>query len=241
MRALWRVLGVALFYTAWIKRQWMWIVQSIMSTVGIVMLAYGWGGHDIVKTAIPVYIIITTWSFGANLVAQMVGYDRVSREWERMVASQLTLFEYFTGIVLGALPFVLPSIALLVPIATAWGFGLKLITIALLLSPLSMALGTFLSLSIVLRIRNPMNISAVTNPLVTATTFLPPVLYPPTVLPEPLRSISIAVPPVALAEITKALSIGVSTTPIHISIASVIAWLVTTGIATLRVLKWGLE
>jgi len=241
MKFLWRILGVTLFNFTFVKRQWMWIAQEAMFAISIAMLAYGWGGYAVIRSTIPVYIMISVWGFGANLVAQTVGYDRISREWERMIASRLTVFEYFIGVVLGTTPFILSPIAILTPIAIALDLGLKTIAIALLVSPIAMALGAFLSLAIVLRIKNPMNISAITNPLVIATTFLPPVLYPLAILPEPLRIASIAIPTVALAEITRFMSIGTCTTSLELSITSTAIWLIATAIAMIKVLRWGLE
>jgi ABC-2 type transport system permease protein len=185
MRFLWRVLGVALFNFVFVKRQWMWILQNVIIALGVLFIALGWGGAVAVKTLVPIYIVISAWGFGLNIVAQMVGYDRVVREWERLVASPLQLIEYFTGLTLGTLPLMVSSIAPPILLYSLWSLDLRSVAIALLISPIAMILGSFLSLSIVLRIRNPMNISAITNPLMSVTTFLPPVLYPPTVLPEP--------------------------------------------------------
>jgi ABC-2 type transport system permease protein len=241
MRFLWRVLGVALFNFVFVKRQWMWILQNVIIALGVLFIALGWGGAVAVKTLVPIYIVISAWGFGLNIVAQMVGYDRVVREWERLVASPLQLIEYFTGLTLGTLPLMVSSLAPPILLYSLWSLDLRSVAIALLISPIAMILGSFLSLSIVLRIRNPMNISAITNPLMSVTTFLPPVLYPPTVLPEPLRSISAAIPTVALSEVTRLLSTGTCTIPIQLTIASTAAWLTATAIATLKALKWGLE
>jgi ABC-2 type transport system permease protein len=242
MRTLWRALGAALLNFTVFRRQWMWIVQNIMFSLGVLLLALGWGGSAAVRVLIPVYIVISGWGFGLNIIAQFVGYDRISKEWERLVASPLKLVEYFIGLTVGTSPPLLTGILVLVVLMVAWGFDLThTVAVALLVSLIAMVLGAFLSLAIVLRIRNPVNISAITNPLATLTTFLPPVLYPPAVVPEPLRTASVAVPTVALAEVTKFLSLGVSTLPVELCTASIAAWLVVTTIATLKVLKWGLE
>ena len=242
MKSLWRVLGVAGFYSVWIRRQWTWIIQGALLPLGLVLLVYGWGGVEGVKLTIPVYIVVSMWGFGLTVIGQFVGYDRVTREWERMVASQLTVGEYFAGMILGMLPLGLADIAPLVAITILWGFDVKLLLLAVGLSPLAMAIGAFLSLAIVLRIKHPMNISAITNPLYLLTIFLPPVFYPSTVLPEPIRTAVLAIPTSSFAEIIRAFSAGVYMCErVYFAGLSILAWLILTAIATKRALKWGLE
>jgi ABC-2 type transport system permease protein len=241
MKALWRVLGVALYNFIIFRRQWMWMAQNIMFSVSTVLLVLGWGGSQAVKTLVPVYIVASGWIFGLNIVGQIVGYDRISREWERLITSPLNLVEYLIGLTLGSSPPLLSGIVVIIALAPILSVNMASIAVALLLSLVAMVIGAFLALAIVLRIRNPMNISAITNPLVALTTFLPPVLYPPTIVPEPLRTALVAIPTVALAEITKLLAVGFSAIPVELCIASIAIWLVVTVIATLKVLRWGLE
>ncbi|MCI4436117.1 MAG: ABC transporter permease, partial [Ignisphaera sp.] len=224
MKALWRVLGVALYNFITFRRQWMWVAQSIMFTVSTVLLVLGWGGSQAVKTLVPVYIVVSGWGFGLNIVGQIVGYDRISREWERLVASPLNLIEYLIGLTLGSSPLLLSGIFVLIVLAPVLGVSMASVAAALLLSLVAMVLGAFLALAIVLRIRNPMNISAITNPLATLTTFLPPVLYPPTIVPEPLRTALATIPTVSLAEITKLLAVGASAISVELCIASIATW-----------------
>jgi len=242
VKSLWRILGVAGLYSVWIKRQWMWIIQSIVFAFSIVLIVYGWVGIEGVKTIIPIWIVISTWGFGLNIIGQNVGYERISREWERVIASQLTVSEYFAGMILGMLPFGLADIAPLIALAILWRFNIKLILLAAALAPLSMAIGAFFSLSVVLRIKNPMNISAITNPLYVLTVFLPPVFYPSTVFPEPVRTLTLCIPTAAFAEIIREFARGLCTSN-HVYLAgfSILVWLVVTAIATKKALKWGLE
>jgi ABC-type multidrug transport system permease subunit len=85
-----------------------------------------------------------------------------------------------------------------------------------------------------------MSISAIVNPLATPTVFLPPVLYSTTILPEPLRTISMGIPTVALAEIVRAIIAKTWIIPVY-PIISITAWLAITTITTAKALKWGLE
>ncbi len=159
-----------------------------------------------------------------------------------MIASQLTVGEYFVGMILGMFPLGLADIAPLVAIAILWGFDIKLLLVAIGLSPLAMAIGAFFSLAIVLRIKHPMNISAITNPLYFLTIFLPPVFYPSSILPEPLRTSVLAIPTASFAEIIRALAAGsYMSRQVFFAGLSVLVWLTLSAIATKRALKWGLE
>jgi ABC-type multidrug transport system permease subunit len=242
VKSLWRVLGVAGFYFVWIRRQWMWIIQAILMPLGLIFIVYGWAGVEGVKLIIPIFIVTSMWGFGLNIIGQSVGYDRITREWERIIASQLTLGEYFAGMILGMLPLGLADIAPLVAIAILWRFDIKLILLALVLSPLAMAIGAFFSLAIVLRIKHPMNISAITNPLYFLTTFLSPVFYPSSILPEPVRTGVLAVPTASFAEIIRAFMAELyASRQVYYAGLSILAWLILTAIATKRALKWSLE
>ena len=140
------------------------------------------------------------------------------------------------------LPLELASILPLVAVAVLWGFDIKLILVAVALTPLSTAIGAFLSLSIVLRIKNPMNISAITNPLYVLTVFLPPVFYPSTVFPEPVRTLTLCIPTATFAEIIRSFATGIYLSrQVYLGGLSILTWLIVTAIATKRVLKWGLE
>jgi len=143
VKITWRILGVAGFNFAWVKRQWMWIIQSLMFTLSIVLIAYGWGGYAIAKTVIPIFMVVSAWEFGLNIITQEVGWHRVSREWERIIASPLTLLEYFTGLVIGMLPMELASLIPLSIIAVTSGFEIHVVLLPLILTPLAMALGAF--------------------------------------------------------------------------------------------------
>jgi ABC-type polysaccharide/polyol phosphate export permease len=105
-----------------------------------------------------------------------------------------------------------------------------------------MDIGAFFSLAIVLRIKHPMNISAITNPLYFLTTFLSPVFYPSSILPEPVRTGVLAVPTASFAEIIRAFMAGLyASRQVYYAGLSILAWLILTAIATKRALKWSLE
>ncbi len=242
MKFVWRILGVAYGQLVVFRRQWMWIAQSLLSTVGLVVIFSMWGGWEALRHMAVVLLVITGWSVGLNISAQSIGWDRVSNEYERRVASPLTPLEYLLGSVLGAfIPFFVSDIPLVVLFATMAGIRVQGILLLILLSLVATFLGLFLSLSVVLRIRNPMNISAVTNPLQTLTTMLPPVYYTPLLFPEPLRTACAAIPTTALVDLGRALSGQAAAYPVWLSAASIVLWTAITFTLMKYRFKWGHE
>jgi len=220
----------------------MWIVQNFMWTISFLVLFSVWGGPAAVKHLIVVIIVISGWSTGLNAVAQSIGWDRVSGEYERRIVSPLSPLEYILGLTIGyVVVFNLSNLAVVLGITLYMGMNIAYVLVLLGLSILALFTGLFLSLSIILRIKNPMNISAVTNPLNTLTIFLPPVYYPATVLPEPLKTLCITVPTAAMVDLGRALGGLPHAYPVELSIAVVSAWLMIAGVFTKKKLKWGLE
>lgn len=235
-------MGVAYAQFVLFKRQWMWIAQSIASTLGIVLIFSLWGGIEALRHMVVVLLTVSGWQIGLNIAAQSIGWDRVSFEYERRVASPLSPLEYLLGSILGAfLPFFVSEIPLALLLALLAGVNPLSLVYVILLSILGTFLGLFLSLSIVLRIRNPMNVSAVTNPLATLTTMLPPVYYTPLMLPEPLRTACLAVPTTVLVDLGRALTGQTHAYPIPLAVASLSIWVAATLTATKYKLKWGHE
>ncbi|MEM1509222.1 MAG: ABC transporter permease [Thermofilaceae archaeon] len=242
MKFVWRILGVAYGQLVVFRRQWMWIAQSLISTVGLVVIFSLWGGWEALRHMVVVLLVISGWNVGLNISAQSIGWERVSNEYERRVASPITPLEYLVGSVLGAfIPFFVSEIPLVVLLAAIAGIGAQGVLLVILLSVIATFLGLFLSLSIVLRIRNPMNISAVTNPLQTLTTMLPPVYYTPFLLPEPLRTACAAIPTAVLIDLGRALSGQAAAFPIWLSTASIAVWLIATFLLMKYRFKWGHE
>lgn len=242
MKWVWRIIGVAYKQLVLFRRQWMWIAQSLVSTVGLVLIFTAWGGVEAARHMVVVMLVVGGWSVGLNIAAQTIGWDKVSNEYEKYIASPLTPAEYLLGSVLGAfVPFFLSELPLIVTIAALAGVSFSGLVVVMLLSVVGMFLGLFLSLSIVLRVKNPMNISAITNPLQTLTTMLPPVYYSPLVLPEPLRSACAAIPTAVLVDLGRALTGQAFAYPAWISGLSLLAWLAATLILMLQRLEWGLE
>jgi len=236
-------MGIAYIESRWLVRQPLWLVQGLVSSIGFTMLMFFWGGVEALKNMILAWLIAGAWSNGLNIVAQSIGWSRLFYDYERLVASPVTLAIYFIGVVAGNLPFfflvdVLPAfiISLLVKMT------LQTILALLALSPLALTLGALTSLYIILRLKNPTNISAITNPLNTITVTLPPVYYPLTPLPQILRIIALVVPTVSFMEISRWTTNYPYTCfdPILPTIMLAV-WLLIITPLTLKKLKWGLE
>lgn len=237
-----KIIGVAYMDIAFIKSQWMWLAQSAVISIGWMLMLSSWGGINALKNMVAVYIAVSGWGLGLNLIAQFVGWDKISKEWERMIASPISLGEYFLGVTLAMELYNLVVIVISTTVAFFIGISVTKTLIAfLVVNTLSTILGAALSLSIILRIKKPTNISAITNPLQSLTTFLPPVYYLPSVLPPIARDISIGIPTVALVDLARyIIGIDYYYDPL-VSATSILIWLIVMGILTARVLKWGLE
>lgn len=242
MKFLWRILGTAYVVLIFGRREWMWIAQSLVYTVGLMIIYTVWGGIGALKHMLIVFIVIGGWNIGLNMVAQFIGWDRVSGEYEKRIASPLTLIEYVAGVVLGSLAtFGLINIFIVIFVSIYYGMDLAGLLIVFGLSIIAIFLGLFLALSIILRIRNPMNIGAVTNPLQALTTILPPVYYPATILPEPLKTFCLAIPTSTLVDLGRAVTNQAHAYPIEYSVISTILWITVVTILVMKKLKWGLE
>jgi ABC-type multidrug transport system permease subunit len=89
--------------------------------------------------------------------------------------------------------------------------------------------------------KNASSVSAITNPLTTFTTILPPIYYPLTLLPSSLRIFTLLVPTVSLMELGR-FSLGYET-GFGFVIPSLIlcVWLAITSVLMTKKLSWGME
>jgi len=121
-------------------------------------------------------------------------------------------------------------------------FGYLDLTVYSLLTGLALIpFGVLLGTSIAFYIKKPGNISAVTNPIVSILTLLPPVFYPTTTLPEPLRYIALLIPTSAAASLARTLG-GLETAYHPLAPLLVLAaWTIAAFIAANRLVKWSLD
>ncbi len=241
MQQLRQILGIAVLNGKWILRQPLWIFQSFIGVIGLTITLFAWGSNLALSNLVVAYLVIGSWGLGLNIVAQTIGWNRVGRVYESYVASNISLPIYFVGTIFGSTPFFAAHFSSAIVISALCQMDLALIPVALLLSLLSLILGTFLSLSIILRLKNPTNISAITNPLTTLTTILPPIYYPLSFLHPVLRMLSLAVPTVSLMEIGRWLANIPSSQDILLPFISLITWVVIVTVLVAKKLKWGLE
>lgn len=240
LRALRMMVGVARLESAWITRQPMWIIQDIFMVISLSIILWAWGGVRGVSYVITGYIVATAFGLGVNIVGQSMGWSRVIKTLELYIASPITPRIFIVATTLSGAVFLVTSFTLFLVLGLLLG-QVKLViysfTSALLLTPLSVLLG----LIIAFYVKKPGNISAITNPVVSILTLLPPVLYPVSVLPEPLRHIAVIIPTVTAAELARTLG-GVETVYNPVLLAVILlTWTLIAFIIANRVVKWSLE
>ena len=236
-----QIIGVAYIESRWIRKQPLWMVQGVIFTIGFIMVMFAWGRIEALRNLAIAYVIVGAWSQGLNIVAQNMGWNRVEQEYERLVASPVTLPVYFMGVVVGTSPFMIINVVPGVILAILVGMDILSFIVLFLLSPIALVLGAFLSLSIILRMKNPTNISSITNPLLTITNILPPVYYPIGILPPVLKEIALAVPTVSLVEMGRWIVGSNPTYDVMYPLAILAGWLIALTLLVSRKLKWGLE
>jgi ABC-2 type transport system permease protein len=241
MKKIKQILGMAVLNGKWIQRQPLWMFQGFIMVLGLAITLFAWGSNAALKNLVIAYFITGAWSLGLNLVAQIVGWDRVHSFYEFYVASPIILPIYFTGTVLASMPFFLVNIAPAIMLALMLQMDISFLIPTFLLSAISILIGAFTSLSIVLRLKNPTNISAITNPLNTLTTILPPVYYPLTLIPPAWRNLALIVPTVSLMELGRWFAQIPLASNLVFSTISLLLWTIMVTILVERKLKWGLE
>lgn len=236
-----QILGVAYLQSIFIRRQPLWIVQGFVASAGMMAVMFVWGGLEALRNLVTAYVIIGAWGQGLNIVAQIIGWSRQGHELERLVASPVTLPIYFIGVAIGTSPFMLPTLMPALILMIFVGVDLPSFLALLFLTPIALILGAFMSIAIIIRIKNPTNISAITNPLYTVTTILPPVYYPVNFLPPLLREISMAIPTVSLMEIARWIAGVRWTYEPSVCLFVIATWMAIVTLLVMKKLKWGME
>mgnify|MGYP000082396449 CR=1 FL=1 len=240
LEALRKIYGIAYLASRWIFRQPAWLVQSVLTVVGFAILLYAWGGLEGLKNIIVAWIIGGLWSTGVNIVAQEVGWHRVSRLQDMLIASPIRPIHYLMGSFTSSLLFPMAGLASMIPLAfilNAW----NIVLLSLITGIVVLLISIMIGLAIVMRVERPVNVSAITNPIAWLLVIIPPVYYPAWILPEPLRYISLIVPTSASAEIVRQLAgLGVSVN-ILFPIIVVMIWVLISIVLSSRVIRWGLE
>jgi len=241
MKLLRQILGIAVINGKWILRQPLWIVQSFIGVIGMTITLFAWGNNPALSNLVIAYLIVGSWSLGLNIVAQTIGWQRVDHVYEAYVASPISLPIYFTGTIIGSMPFFSAHLTTAIAVSLLCKMDISFVPIVLLISLVSLILGAFLSLSIILRLKNPTNISAITNPLQTLTTTLPPIYYPLTFVQPTLRELALIMPTVPLMEIGRWIASMPTGLNLAFSLVSLVAWIAIVTLLVAKKLKWGLE
>ncbi|NIO38437.1 ABC transporter permease [Candidatus Bathyarchaeota archaeon] len=241
IRTIRQILGVAAIRIKGIQRQPLWMAQSIIGVSAWALTMYAWGSTRALENLVLVYIVAGSWALGLNTVAQSIGWERVDLIYDSNVASSITLPIYFLGQIVGLTPYFLVNLVMSIAVAATIGMKLSLLLPLMFVAVVSMILGSFLSLSIILRLKNPTNISAITNPLYTLTIFLPPVYYPLAFLPALLRETSLVMPTVSLMEMARWVTYTPTACNPILSLISLLSWLSVSTLLVAKKLKWGSE
>ncbi|MCD6276173.1 MAG: ABC transporter permease [Thermoplasmata archaeon] len=235
-----KISGVAYLTSRWIRRQPMWLVQDLFIVAGFAILMFVWGGISGLRNVLVAWFISGSWGMGVNLVAQSIGWDKQGKTMDMFIASPVKPFHYIFGYFISSLIFLVADFLYMLPLIfflNAWGIVLaSLIAVAPLL-----VISNFVGLAIVMRIKKPTNISAITNPIQMMLIILPPVFYPAHIIPLPARYFVLMLPTAAGAELARQLS-GLSTWGnLWYPVAVLLIWLVLGIVTSSRAVKWGME
>jgi len=235
-----KISGVAYLTSRWIRRQPMWLVQDLFIVAGFAILMFVWGGISGLRNVLVAWFISGSLGMGVNLVAQSIGWDKQGKTMDMFIASPVKPFHYIFGYFISSLIFLVADFLYMLPLIfflNAWGIVLaSLIAVAPLL-----VISNFVGLAIVMRIKKPTNISAITNPIQMMLIILPPVFYPAHIIPLPARYFVLMLPTAAGAELARQLS-GLSTWGnLWYPVAVLLIWLVLGIVTSSRAVKWGME
>ncbi|MEM1610780.1 MAG: ABC transporter permease [Sulfolobales archaeon] len=224
LKAIRSVIGIARLVMAFSIRQPAWIIQSIFIQISIAIILWIWGGSRGFEYFITGGTIMTAFGYGINIVGQVIGWHKVARILELFIVSPTSLRLYTIGIFLGGILFVIPSLLVFIGLGVVVGYT-WLAIISIVTSIPVMMVSALIGVAIALSIRKPGNVSAITNPIASVLSFLPPVLYPATTLPEYLRYPSLLIPTVAGAELARSIGgLGAAADP-QILVGILLIWI----------------
>ncbi len=209
--------------------------------LALTLILWAWGGGEAVKAIVIAWIVAGAWATGINIVGQEVGWARVMGILQMFIASPVTPRSYLLGILLGHEVAIMPVNLALVTLVAYTLNSLELVPAAIVAGLLLTPVSTLLGLAIAMRIRKPTNISAITNPISTLFILLPPVFYPMTIIPEPLRPILLAIPTTAAAELARAIANYHNVYTINEPLVTLIAWSIIAIAVAKQAVKWGHE
>ena len=235
-----KIRGIAYLASRWIRRQPLWLVQDAFIVVGFAILMYIWGGVEGLKNVLVAWFISGSWGMGINFVSQSIGWDRQNRVMDMFIASPVKPMHYIIGYFISGLIFVAVDLMVMIPLIAylnAWNI---LFSSLVAVAPM-LIVGTLVGLAIVMRIKKPTNISAITNPLQMLFIILPPVFYPAQVIPLNIRYFVLLIPTAAGAELARQLCGLSAWNNLWYPTIVLIAWVIIGVITSAKTVKWGME
>ncbi len=197
-----RVLGVALFIAKPISREWSSHLLMLISSLWIVIPFYAFGGkalaaHALVGALMNMVFSVCIYSAYEEALYALQGIR------DLFLASPLRGFELRAGIALGVFLTTTPSVVVcLIPLlaVTRCSFLQFVLVVAIII--VLWIVSTLIGYLIPVR-RNILATGNIIRILSLALIALPPVYYPLSVWPEPLRPIAYAVPTFNIAQLMK--------------------------------------
>ncbi len=231
-----RLLGVALFIAVPISKEWSSHVIRFLSSIWLIIPFYAFGGktlaiHALIGALISIVFSACIYSAYEEALYAIEGLR------DFFLASPLTSFEFRVGLALGIFLTTLPSVAvclLMIFILT------KCCIIKLLLVVFMTLILWITSVLIGYLVPVRMDVLATGNIIRILTivfVVLPPIYYPLTVWPEPLRILAYAIPTFNISEIMKIILGVEQCTQQHLMttiIAFIIEFLVITSLVYKR-------
>lgn len=235
-----KIRGITYLTSRWIIRQPMWLAQDVFMVAGFAILMFVWGGVEGLINVIVAFFISGGWSMGINLMGQNIGWDKQGKVMDMFIASPIKPYHYIIGYYLPGLIFVAVDMLIMMPIVAFLNVWKVLASSIIAILPL-IVISNMVGLSIVMRIKKPTNISAITNPLNMIFIILPPVFYPAHILPESVRYVVLLIPTASAAELARQLS-GLSTwNNLWYPITILLIWVVLGILISSKTVKWGME
>ncbi len=235
-----KISGVAYLTSRWIRRQPMWLVQDLFVVAGFAILMFVWGGIMGLRNVLIAWFISGSWGMGVNLVAQSIGWDKQGKVMDMFIASPVKPFHYLFGYFLSSLIFLGADFLYMLPLVfflDAW----RIVLASLVAVVPILIISNLVGLAIVMRIKKPTNISALTNPIQMMLIILPPVFYPASVIPEGARYFVLLIPTAAGAEIARQIG-GLSTwNNLWYPFLVLAAWVIMGVVSSAKVVRWGME
>ncbi|MEM1928314.1 MAG: ABC transporter permease [Acidilobaceae archaeon] len=239
-RELLMAVGVARLTLSFLLRQPAWLAQSLFFAASLFILLWAWGGERGVGYMISGYVAISVFGAGVNMVGQTVGWYRVMGVLSLFIASPITPRAYMAGAILASTAFILAGIPPLLIAGAAFN-QTKVVAASLATAPLLLPASVLLGLTIAFYVKKPTNISAITNPITLTLSMLPPVFYPASALPDPLKHIALLAPTAAAATLARTLS-GLEQDPNPIiPTTTLLAWTIASAILANKIVKWTQE